>query len=97
MIHGGLKGVHDYAGFRFTVVLIPRQSNILVDTTGRAWITDLGLAMVTQDLDSMWSASAIHSRSARWVAPEILDNQGPYSKEGDIFSFAMVMIEVCCR
>ena len=31
--------------------------------------------------------------SARWTAPEIL-NEGPYSKEADTFSFAMVMIEV---
>jgi hypothetical protein len=30
----------------------------------------------------------------RWTAPEILNNQGTYSKEADVFSFAMVMIEV---
>jgi len=95
-IHGSLKGVRDYAGSRFTVVLTPKQSNILVDTTGRARITDLGLAIISQDLDSIRSASAEHGRSERWIAPEILDNQGQYSKEGDIFSFAMVVIEVCC-
>ena len=31
---------------------------------------------------------------ARWIAPEILDDQGTCSKEADIFSFAGVTIEV---
>ena len=32
--------------------------------------------------------------TARWTAPEILNDVGTYSKEADVFSFAMVMIEV---
>ena len=75
-------------------MLTPTQSNILVGTTGRARITDFGLAVVTQDLDSIWDISVEHGHSARWVAPEILDNRGTYSKAGDVFSFAMVTIEV---
>ena len=72
------------------------QSNILVDATARARITDFGLAMVTQDLGSIRSVSAEGDRSARWIAPEIMDG-GTYSKEADIFSFAGVAIEVRCR
>ena len=64
-----------------------------MDATGRARITDFGLAMVTQNLGSMQSASAEDDQSARWIAPEILDG-GTYSKEADIFSFAGVVIEV---
>jgi len=68
-----------------------------VDTSGRARITDFGLAMITQDLDSIRNASDKHDHSARWIAPEILDDRGTYSKEADVFSFAMVTIEVRYR
>ena len=48
------------------------QSNVLVDATGHARITDFGLAIVTQDLASMWKESDERCRSPRWIAPEIL-------------------------
>ena len=70
---------------------MPCQSNILVDVTGHARITDFGLAMITQD---QRSGSTEHGNGARWIAPEILDGRGTYSKEADIFSFAGVTIEV---
>jgi serine/threonine protein kinase len=65
-----------------------------VDASGHARITDFGLAMVTQDLDSLRSGSDECGDSVRWIAPEILDGRGTYSKEADVFSFAMVAIEV---
>ncbi|KAF9642667.1 kinase-like protein [Thelephora ganbajun] len=68
--------------------------NILVDGDGHARITDFGLATVTQNLDSIRSASDDQGHTARWTAPEILNEKGTYSKEADVFSFAMVMIEV---
>ena len=67
-----------------------------MDAKGCARITDFGLAVVTQDLDSIQSDSDECGGSARWIAPEILDSRGTHSKEGDIFSFAMVTIEVRC-
>ena len=70
------------------------QPNILVDGAGRARITDFGLARVTQNLDSVRTASDEHGHTARWTAPEILNEEGTHSKEADVFSFAMVMIEV---
>ena len=73
------------------------ESNILVDATGHARITDFGLAIVTQDLDSVRNASAERGQSVQWIAPEILDNRGTYSKEADVFSFAGVAIEVRCK
>ena len=83
---------------RFTIdILTPNQSSVLVDITGRALITDCGLAVVTRNLDSTQSAPDEHEHSTRWTSPEILANQGTFSKEADIFSFAMVMIEVRCR
>ena len=93
-ISGGYAIILD----RFTTaILTPNQSNILVDTTGCVLITDCGLAMVTQNLDSIRNAPDGHGHSTRWIAPEILANQGTFSKEADVFSFAMVMIEVCRR
>ncbi|KAF9646873.1 kinase-like protein [Thelephora ganbajun] len=71
-----------------------KGSNILVDVTGHARITDFGLTMVTQDLDVIRNGSAKHGCSSRWIAPEILDGRGTYSKEADVFSFAGVAIEV---
>jgi len=54
-ISGGYAIIHD----RFTTaILTPKQPNILVDTTGRALITDCGLAMVTQNLDTECSGRA---------------------------------------
>jgi len=72
------------------------QPNILVDTTGHAMITDCGLAIVTQNLDSIRGAPDEHGDSTRWIAPEILADRGTFSKEADVFSFAMVIIEVRC-
>jgi len=55
---------------------------------------DFGLTTVTQNLDSMRSASYQLGHTPRWTAPEVLNGE-TCTKEADIFSFAMVMIEVC--
>ncbi|KAF9644746.1 kinase-like protein [Thelephora ganbajun] len=67
--------------------------NILVDGSGHARIGDFGFANITQHLDSIPSASIHRGHAPRLIAPEVL-NGGPPSKEADIFSFAMVTIEV---
>jgi len=74
--------------------LIHVQPNILVDDTGHARITDFGLATVDQSLDSIRTTLENRGYTVRWTAPEILTKEGTYSKESDVFSFAMVMIEV---
>ena len=96
IIHGDLKGVSDHVG-RWLTVLTSRKSNILVDAAGHARVADFGLATVTQDLDSIRNGLDEHEQWARWVAPEILDVRDTYSKEADVFSFAMVTIEVSCE
>ena len=67
-----------------------------MDATSHARITDFGLATVTRDPHSARSAPVDRGHNARWTAPEILTGQGLYYKEADVFSFAMVMIEVRC-
>lgn len=96
MVHGDLKGVRDRFKSSFTAVLTFEQVNILMDATCHARITDIGLGMATQNVDSAWGTWTGDDHSARWTAPEILNEQGTYSKRTDIFSFAMVMIEVRC-
>ena len=64
-----------------------------MDDSGCALIADFGLAIVTKTPDSILNIARQRGHTPRWTAPEIL-NDGIYSKEADIFSFAMVMIEV---
>ena len=93
VIHGDLKGVRDYYRSRFTAVFIVYQSNVVVDADGCARIMDFRPAMVILDVDSEQAISDQHARSRQWSAPEVLGG-GAISKETDIFSLAMVMIEV---
>ena len=71
------------------------QSNILVDDASHPWITDFSQATVIQCSNSIQVALDDQGYNARWTAPEILTEEGTYSKEADVFSFAMIMIEVC--
>jgi len=93
VIHGDLKGVRNRSKSRFATVLTPGQQNILMDDSGHAHIADFGLAMLTHNPDSIQNATLQGGYTPQWAAPEVL-NEGTYGKEADIFSFAMVMIEV---
>ena len=66
------------------------QLNILVDDSGHANITDFGLGQ-----DTLGVVSTPERWSMRWTAPEILLETGEPSMEADVFSFGMVMVEVC--
>lgn len=65
--------------------------NIMVDASGSARITDFGLAYNQNALEHNHKSS---SGTLRWMAPEILQEKGSPSKGADVFSFAMVMVEV---
>ena len=79
---------------RFTTVLTFGQPNIVVDHSGHARIADFGYATIVKDEDSAVSDPDELGHTPRWTAPEIWTGETTYSKEADIFSFAMVMIEV---
>ena len=63
-----------------------------MDKFGRACIADLDTVVVAHEQDH--AQSVLDEYPGWWTAPEILNEQGTYSKEADIFSFAMVMVEV---
>lgn len=94
MVHGDSKGVRDYSEPRFATVLTPRQPNTSMDVTGRARIMDFGLTTATQCLDFVQNTLNDQGHAVRWTTPEILNEQGTYSKEVDVFSFATGTIEV---
>ena len=96
MIHGDLKGVRCRPEYCLTVVFTPYQMNILVEVVHgipHARIADFGIAIVTKNLDSVRPDTRQEVHTPRWSAPEIFLGKNP-SKESDVYSFAMVAIEV---
>ena len=72
------------------------QMNILVDVVDNvphACIADFGIAIVTKNQDSIRADTRQDVHTPRWSAPEIFHDQNP-SKKSDVYSFAMVTIEV---
>ena len=70
--------------------------NILVeviDNVPHARIADFGISIVTKNLDSIRADTRQDVHTPRWSAPEIFRDQNP-SQKSDIYSFAMVTIEV---
>lgn len=66
----------------------------MLDTNHRARITNFGLV---RDHSATEETYPTTGGAARWTAPEILGGEGSSSKEADIFSFAMIMVEVGSR
>jgi len=63
----------------------------MVDASDRPRITDFGLA---RNQGAVEQTDATLSGTPRWTAPEVLLQSGSLSKEADVFSFAMVIVEV---
>jgi len=65
----------------------------MIDESGKARITDFGLSAIARNPHSQRSTLDEDGHTARWCAPEVLRSE-PASKESDIFSFGMVIVEV---
>jgi len=63
-----------------------------VDDTGHARLTDFCFAGVASDPGP--ATSIIDGHAVRWAAPEVLGTEGSLSRESDVYSWAMVVIEV---
>jgi len=76
--------------------------NILVNDSGKAVITDFGLAKVAEEFsDSIQLATSFFAGSTRWMAPELIlalvedDGQPPpITTFSDVYSFACVCLEI---
>ena len=70
------------------------KSNILINNNGRACLAGFSLLTpVPDELVDPRSNTTLSTDGIWWPAPEVLDGRAP-SKETDIFSLSMVMIEV---
>ena len=93
MIHGDLKGAGNFSASLKTALTTFCQPNILVDHNGNARLTDFGLASVVRGLNSVL-VTKVKGYTEAWAAPEVLEKGDKATPEADIFSFAMVVIEV---
>jgi len=76
-----------------------KGSNILVNESGEACLTDIGTSTIPYPPD--WSVS--NREGARWMAPEVMDpgpdyefdaDVYPVTPESDVYSFGMTALEV---
>ena len=67
----------------------PPQTNILIDHTGTAILSDFGLSVVRGNENEV-----VHG-TPRYMAPESRDNVSLYSFAADIWGFGCVFGEVC--
>ena len=73
VLRWGLEGLACIRGCSkpcFTTILTFLQSNILVDATGHARITDFGGATIIQGPGSTQSVSDNPDHAVQWAAPE---------------------------
>ena len=101
IVHGDLKGVsrlilHPHLLPESDTNPTNQKENVLIDKHGHARLTGFWLTSIISDnsVPSPKDPDLEHTRT--WAAPEILRG-GPVSKEGDVFTFAMVAVEVCTR
>jgi serine/threonine protein kinase len=94
-IHGDLKGVGRLPISSRTALLTLGQPNILTNSDGHACLADFGLASIAHGNNSI--ATDVHGFTARWTAPEILKGAQNITREADVFSFGMVVMEVSSR
>lgn len=106
VVHGDMKGVCGFqqSTFYHATHTTFAQPNILINDNENAVLCDFGLASITADAESAHASTANSAGSIRWMAPERLSifdgssEQAPravrVTKESDMYSLAMVVIEV---
>ena len=70
------------------------QPNIVVDGSGNARITGIGLTKFTRGNGRKSLIYDDEYEPPRWTAPEIFEHDGPDTVESDVYSFGAVAIEV---
>ncbi len=68
-----------------------KSSNVLLNTHGRAIVTDFGLTKMKTETLKVTNAV----RTPQWMAPEMLDEEeGMINEKVDVYSFGMVLYEI---
>jgi len=100
IIHGNLKGVSCRTRSRCPARNLPNsKAKILIDNSGRAYLTGFGRFMVVSDqfTDSL---STVEGGTLRWMSPECLNPEGfglkngRPTKESDCYALGMTIYEV---
>ncbi|KAG1730479.1 kinase-like domain-containing protein [Suillus lakei] len=69
-------------------------TNVLVDGSGHIRLADFGLAMILVEAENT-TFNSCHPGNIRWMAPEVLEDQDEKpTKEGDIYSYGCVALQV---
>lgn len=97
IIHGDLRGVGYLLEPSSQVLISDGQSNVLLEDDLTAVIADFGLSHFANGHSKNYASR--RSGNVEWLSPELLSENGPNgdprpTKESDIYSFAMVCIEV---
>lgn len=71
-----------------------RSPNVLLDNNFRAKISDFGLSKIRS---SNFTFSTIGPQNIYWEAPELVTPPAKPNEASDVYSFALVMWEICSR
>lgn len=95
LAHGNLKQVSNPSKRTPTRIFLTTctKKSILVDPTGKACLSDVGLAKLVPTGESGFDWADAGVGGCRWAAPEIFQS-GKLSKESDVFSYGFVAAEV---
>ncbi|KAF9532397.1 kinase-like domain-containing protein [Crepidotus variabilis] len=93
LVSGAAQGL-DYLHSKKIIHGNMKCANILVSSKGHACICDFGMSKVIEEVtERSASLTLTEGGSARWLAPELIEGKAP-SKEADVYSFAMAILEL---
>ncbi|KAH7930254.1 kinase-like protein [Leucogyrophana mollusca] len=71
-----------------------RGASVIVDLSGRPFITDFGLFMLEEDITGdHFTQSVGESNGHRWLAPELLFENARMTTSSDVYAYAMTVLE----
>ena len=95
VVHGNLSGVGiSFSSFRVVLITFGPWTSILVDLEGYAHLVDFEFPAVVRGMKFVTQEGGYITTL---TAPEILEGADMATPEADVFSFAMVAMEVGLR